>query len=274
MAAPIVTIATALARLGFSVGGPEESDVNALLLAVSDEVRKLTRRALEGAPTVYRETYEPEVRTVFLPHVPVTDVLSVRPVHWDRSEDEIDLPIDVVGGASTTLAAAAAVGATNLKVTATTDLAVGDHVRIGAGLTREVLRVKTVGTAGAGGTGLDVEPALRFAQFSGATLREVSGAEAWRLMSAPFGRLKLLYPRRFVEVVYRVTGEIPDSINEAVLEWIEARWTTTPSRLAGLVSYKTGDDSETYSDAIAGAPPRSVSRALGLIAHRRGAAVI
>src|SRR3989304_5238333 len=107
MADPIVPLATVLSRLGVSAGSADETWAEMLNHAVSDEIRRLTRRALEGGATTYDEAYEPEARTLILPHVPVSDVLSVRPIdRWDGTEDEIYLPLAGVGGASTTRAAA------------------------------------------------------------------------------------------------------------------------------------------------------------------------
>ncbi len=60
-------------------------------------------------------------------------------------------------GASTNLAAAAAAGATNIKVVAVTNIAVNSWVQLGVG---EVRRVTAVGTAGAAGTGLTLSSGL------------------------------------------------------------------------------------------------------------------
>lgn len=275
MTVPLTDLAALLERLGVTSPSTEADRVEALLGAVSDEVRGLARRAFEGTPTVYTAALEPIGGIVTLPHVPVTDVLSVRPVAWDGGE-LLDLwePNLVSGGASTTLAAAADAGDGNLKVTAVDDLAVGDHLRAGSGVAREVVRVSTVGTAGAGGSGVDVEPALRYAKASGSALVEVAGSAAWRLMSATRGRLQLAYRRRLVEVVWRVSGEIPSYVDEATAEWVETRWTTTPARRAGLSGYKTLHDSETYDEKLLpGSVPPAVMRMLGLTSHRQGAVI-
>jgi len=69
----------------------------------------------------------------------------------------------VRAGLDTTLAADPALGATNLKVTSVTSVAVNDFVRVGAAgvaateANSEIVKVTTVGTTGGGGTGLDVE---------------------------------------------------------------------------------------------------------------------
>ena len=65
---------------------------------------------------------------------------------------------------SSTLAAAAVAGATNIKVTAVTNLVVGDFIRIDvtAGGLAEYRQVTFVGTAGSGGTGVSFrDPLIR-----------------------------------------------------------------------------------------------------------------
>src|SRR3954451_11153870 len=62
---------------------------------------------------------------------------------------------------NTTLSAASAVGATNLKVGATNIFNVGDQLTVGTGAAAEVATVTAVGTAGSTGTGLTITPALK-----------------------------------------------------------------------------------------------------------------
>lgn len=68
-----------------------------------------------------------------------------------------------VAGLDTTLATDPAIGATNLRVASVTTVTAGQFIRVGAAgvtateLNSEVARVLVVGTAGAGGTGLDIE---------------------------------------------------------------------------------------------------------------------
>jgi hypothetical protein len=65
-----------------------------------------------------------------------------------------------VAGLDTTLAADPALGATNLRVTSVTTVTGGQFIRVGPAapteLNSEVVQVVTVGTLGAGGTGLDI----------------------------------------------------------------------------------------------------------------------
>lgn len=77
----------------------------------------------------------------------------------------------------------------------------------------------------------------------------------------------------YVRVVWTTTGEIPADIPQAVLDWGKARWDTR-DRVAGLVGYTTGQDSETYSEKLAGQPPRDVSRAILGTRHATGGGVV
>ena len=72
---------------------------------------------------------------------------------------------------TTTLSAATAVGATNVKLASVTGLLVGGTLTIDStGANPETVTITTVGTAGAGGTGVSFAPALAFAHASGATV--------------------------------------------------------------------------------------------------------
>jgi peptidase M1-like protein len=71
---------------------------------------------------------------------------------------------------ATTLAAAAAAGATNVKVTSTAGLFAGNTITIDStGSNPETVMMTTVGTAGATGTGVTLKSALAFAHASGVT---------------------------------------------------------------------------------------------------------
>jgi len=91
----------------------------------------------------------------------------------------------VLAGLDTTLAADPALGATNLKVTSVTTVTVGQFIRVGAAgvapteANSEVVKVLTVGTAGGGGTGLDVENSagggMLIDHANGAEVKTVTG---------------------------------------------------------------------------------------------------
>ena len=77
---------------------------------------------------------------------------------------------DVVS-TTTTLSAATAVGATNVKLASVTGLVVGNTITVDStGANPETVTMTAVGTSGAGGTGVSFTPALAFAHASGATV--------------------------------------------------------------------------------------------------------
>ena len=76
-----------------------------------------------------------------------------------------------VSSTTTTLSAAAAVGATNVKLASVTGLVPGNTITIDStGANPETVTMATVGTSGAAGTGVNFTPALAFAHASGATV--------------------------------------------------------------------------------------------------------
>lgn len=90
----------------------------------------------------------------------------------------------IAGGGSTTLAADPALGATNFKFTAVTNFAVGDWIRIGTAGQREYRRITAVGTAGAGGTGVDVDGATTIDHANAETVVEVGNLLMWGALTA------------------------------------------------------------------------------------------
>lgn len=90
----------------------------------------------------------------------------------------------VAGGGNTTLAADPALGATNFKVTAVTNFAVGDWVRIDSGANREYRRITAVGTAGSGGTGIDVDGATTIDHATAVAFVEIGNPLMWGALSA------------------------------------------------------------------------------------------
>jgi hypothetical protein len=82
---------------------------------------------------------------------------------------------------TTTLSAASAVGATNVKLASVTGLVGGNTITIDStGANPETVTMTTVGTSGATGTGVTFTPALAFAHASGATVVKngVSGTQS------------------------------------------------------------------------------------------------
>jgi non-reducing end alpha-L-arabinofuranosidase len=83
--------------------------------------------------------------------------------------------VTAVGKAATQtmLAAPAAAGATNIKLAATPNLTAGDTLTIGTGGRKEPVKVASVGTAGATGTGIGLAAALKFDHRSGIDVSDV-----------------------------------------------------------------------------------------------------
>lgn len=101
---------------------------------------------------------------------------------------------DAVGSPfSSTLAAASAVGDTNIKVVAITNLVIGDWIRtdVTAGGLAEYRQVTFVGTAGAGGTGVSFRDALLQAHSNGVVAVESVGDGKTELTPGSIRRMPL-----------------------------------------------------------------------------------
>lgn len=253
MSGELAPLSKCLAACGVDIDSPQSVDVLRLLRVVSAEVRTYTHRLYAVDDTVYEEVLDTwESDDLLLPAVPVTDLLSMSAVYWDGTEDPILTPEYVTGGYTTALAATAAAGATNLKVDSVAGVAVGDHVLLGSS---EVVRVTAVGTAGSGGTGLTIEPALHAQRLEDMVVRNVSGSTYWRLVDEVRGKVERRgTSTRFVRAIWRASGGVPEDIENAVIEWVKSRWAQA-ERSAGQSSYSTGQDSESWDLSKAGHPP-------------------
>lgn len=80
----------------------------------------------------------------------------------------------------TKLAAAAAAGDTNIKVTSVSGYSAGEQMQLDSGANAETGTIQTVGTAGATGTGLTLTTPLTQAHASGAAIGDPEGARAGR----------------------------------------------------------------------------------------------
>jgi hypothetical protein len=83
--------------------------------------------------------------------------------------------VTAVGKAATqtTLAAAAAAGAASIKVAANANMTAGDTLTIGTGARKELVKIASVGTPGAGGTGVTLAAPLRLDHMSGVDVSDV-----------------------------------------------------------------------------------------------------
>src|SRR5438552_1861693 len=87
----------------------------------------------------------------------------------------------------TTLAAAAAIGATNIKVGSVNGFTAGMAITIDAGANAEAATIMTVGTAGAGGTGITLTGPLAKAHASGVTVYGPTATDPTGDMTKVFG---------------------------------------------------------------------------------------
>lgn len=92
-------------------------------------------------------------------------------------------PIASVGVQNgTTLAAAASAGASSIKVVSTTGLTAGHPVTIDTGAAQETFLIQSVGSAGAGGSGIALSGALAAAHNAGAVVTDIGTGV---ILSAP-----------------------------------------------------------------------------------------
>jgi hypothetical protein len=89
------------------------------------------------------------------------------------------------GGLDTTLSSDVAAGATNIKVESVTGIVAGEFLRVGDVGQTEIREILTVGTAGAGGTGVTFTAALTMAHDAGDQVREVDDAGTTLLTWTP-----------------------------------------------------------------------------------------
>jgi hypothetical protein len=102
---------------------------------------------------------------------------------------------------STTLAAAAAIGDTTVKVVANTNFTAGDWIRISAaGAAAEYRRIDVAGTVGAGGTGLQFRDPLLKAHANGDVVVETIGDGKTELTPGTTRRMPLTAYNDFVLV--------------------------------------------------------------------------
>jgi hypothetical protein len=77
----------------------------------------------------------------------------------------------------------------------------------------------------------------------------------------------------YIHVIWTTTGEIPAQLPMACLEWGKTRWEER-DRAAGLASYSTGADAESYFQALAGLAPRAAMLSIMGVAHLVGGGVV
>jgi sRNA-binding protein len=96
----------------------------------------------------------------------------------------------IAGGSSTlaqgrgSLSAAAAIGATNIKVSSVTNMFIGQALNVDLGANLEVVTITAVGSTGSNGSGISFTPALTKAHSQGAVYAAVSPAGSMNIRVA------------------------------------------------------------------------------------------
>lgn len=121
------------------------------------------------------------------------------------------------GGGDTTLAADSAIGATNIKVAAVTNIAIGDLLQIGATGAREFRKATTVGTGGAGGTGIDLDGALTSAHVTAQAVTEVNSTTLAADVAAQATNIKVASVTGFANGDYVRFGHAGEEEVRAIL---------------------------------------------------------
>ncbi len=104
----------------------------------------------------------------------VGKVVSISGLSGTRVVTAIPDATHLTTGPSTTMSAASALGATNIKVASVTGLAAGHTLNIGFDDRLETRLITTVGTSGSGGTGVTVDSPLTFAHAQNSLVRDMT----------------------------------------------------------------------------------------------------
>ena len=123
------------------------------------------------------------------------------------------------------LSAAAAIGATNIKVSSVTNLFIGQTLNIDSGANQETVTVTAVGSTGAGGSGITFTPALINAHSSGAVYAAVTPAGSMNIRVASITNFAA------GQTINIDTGA---SLESATLAAVGAGGATTLSAAAGI----------------------------------------
>jgi hypothetical protein len=161
----IKVASTANLGAGTTIAMDEVNTENPTVLSVgtASQSTTLVAPSSAGATTVYVAS--------------VANLASGHTIDLDAGQAAAEqATIQTVGTAqrtATTLAAAAAAGATNIKVASVTNMVVGEAISVDTGANVEYDRIAAVGTAGAAGTGVTLATPLTLAHASGVAARDL-----------------------------------------------------------------------------------------------------
>jgi len=138
--------------------------------------------------------------------------------------------------ASTTLAAASAIGATNLKVVSVAGMAAGQVLSIDTGADLESRIISTVGTAGAAGTGVTLSNALSKAHASGAAVTTALPIAAFTNLKGSLVIRKTAKDKSCTAAGFRGQTAAPDCVGVGSALFTGAEFTIRPSPLSGAAT--------------------------------------
>ena len=153
---------------GSPVGATQDNNVFRVVREYFSPKLNGTPGPIKGTDYIQSETAELEVT---IPELDATKIAYMVPGAVSTAQDAIGVVLG--GGGSGTLAADSIVGATNIRVSSVTNITTGDILQIGAAGAREFRKAITVGTIGAGGTGIDLDYGLGKAHTTGDAYVEV-----------------------------------------------------------------------------------------------------
>lgn len=258
MPTELVSLQRCLDRVGVEHDTDDAARILKLLRAVSAEVMDRAHRTFSATPVIHDDVVDAAgLGSLILPHVPVTDILSVNTVYTDGTNEVLSAPSraewDGVTSWGHSLAGTVFVGDMMATLDDVTGVEVGQHMLIADD---EVVRITAVADPD-----VTFEPAARFTNAAGG-VQHVSGSTSWLLEDAGRGKLVVSRGRRRLRVIYRVDeGGVPVELAEAVLAWVASRWNDRDVS-AGSTGYTTGDDSETKDAEYVGQPPPDAARTL------------
>ncbi len=170
---PTVPAYTASEQATYSPVNPAGTAPEAQILSTEDPAAPFWSQGIPG----FSVGGVQDTNAVENPYPSTTsDAIKATPViqHLGGTSLQIGNESSLTGG-MTTSSAASAVGDTNVKVAAVTNLVAGQPFMVDTGLNLEVGQIATVGTAGATGTGITLTAPLKFAHASGVPFRVDEG---------------------------------------------------------------------------------------------------
>jgi len=153
---------------GVAVGATQDSNLFRVVREYFSPKYNGAPGPLKGTDYIVSETAELEVT---IPELDTSKLGYMVPGAVTVAGDAVGVALG--GGGSGTLAADSVIGATNIRVSSVTNITTNDILQIGAAGAREFRKAVTVGTTGAGGTGIDLDAPLSKAHLTGDAYVEV-----------------------------------------------------------------------------------------------------